>query len=301
MERNAAHRPVLRQEVLALLEPEGRRVQLDCTIGPGGHAEALLAAAPPEAILIGIDLDERNLRLSRERLSSLGSRVRLFQANFAELDVVLAEAGQSRADLILADLGVASGQLGDPDRGFSFLADGPLDMRFDRTATRTAADLVNDLGGAELADLIYEYGQERYSRRIARAVVAARTSKRIERTGELARIVASAYRAPAARARRGVHPARRTFQALRIAVNDELHNLDRLLAKLPEVLSPAGRAGIISFHSLEDRRVKNEFANVAAGRRVRVLTKGPLRPTREEIAGNPRSRSAKLRGIERIE
>jgi len=187
----------------------------------------------------------------------------------------------------------------DPARGMSFSADGPLDMRLDRRTARTAADLVNKLGEKELADLIYANGEERYSRRIAKAIVLARKAGRIERTGELARIVSGAYPAAARRSRRGVHPATRTFQALRIAVNDELGSLDRLLSLLPDVLAPLGRAGIISFHSLEDRRVKQAFAAWAAGGQAAILTRKPVTATDEEIQRNPRSRSAKLRVIER--
>jgi len=284
-----------------MLAPAGRRLLLDCTVGLGGHAEALLQAADPEATLLGVDVDEANLTRARRRLERFGERVRLFQANFSEADEVLAQAGQGSADLVLADLGVASSQLDDPQRGLSFRVDGPLDMRLDPRRTRDAADLVNGLGEKQLADLIYEFGEERYSRRIARAIVAARKGGRIERTTELARIVTGAMPAAVKRTRRGVHPATRTFQALRIAVNDEMASLDRLLEKLPELLGLGGRAGIISFHSLEDRRVKQAFAAWADTGRAKKLTRKPVTPAEDEMAANPRSRSAKLRGIERIE
>ena len=296
--REAGHRPVLRDEVLGLLQPAGRRVLLDCTIGPGGHAEALLEAAGDEARLIGIDLDVASLELAKERLSRFGGRVRLFEASFADVADVLSEAGARRADLLLADLGFASTQLADPSRGLSFQADGPLDMRLGRQRERTAADMANGLSEKDLADLIYTYGEERYSRRIARAIVAAREQKPIERTLELAEIISRALPPGAARARRGVHPATRTFQALRIAVNDELGNLERLLAQLPQVLEPGGRAGIICFHSLEDRRVKRAFAELAALGKARLLMRKPVTAKAEEIAANPRSRSAKLRAME---
>ena len=297
MDRGPAHRPVLPAETLQLLRPAGNDLILDCTVGAGCHAEALLSSAGTEARLIGMDLDESSLRLARGRLGSFGDRVRLFQANFAAVDEVLDEAGRLTVDVLLADLGVASTQLDDAGRGFSFQVDGPLDMRLDPLGGRTAADLVNDLPQDRLADLIYSLGQERYSRRIARAIVQARGRGRIDRTIELARIVERALPAPVRRTRRGAHPATRTFQALRIAVNDELGSLDTLLAKLPAVLAPGGRAGVISFHSLEDRRVKQAFAALGQAGQADVLTRKPITATEAEIAANPRSRSARLRGI----
>ena len=300
MERSPAHLPVLKGAVLELLSPAGRRVLLDCTVGLGGHAEALLEAAGQAAQLIGIDLDESNLLLAKDRLARFGGRVRLFQASFSDAREVLAEAGVAAADVVLADLGVSSNQLDDPGRGFCFSADGPLDMRMDRTTGRTAGELVNALGEKELADVIYEYGQERFSRRIARAIVTARGKEPIENTARLARIVAGAMPAPVRRTRKGVHPATRTFQALRIAVNDELGRLDSLLASLGDLLAPGGSAAIISFHSLEDRQVKHAFADMNQTGRFRLLTRKPITAAEDEIANNPRSRSAKLRGIERI-
>jgi len=299
MDRNAAHRPVLLAEVVDLLRPAGQELIVDCTVGLGGHAAELLSRAGRDARLIGIDLDASNLVRARERLKGFDG-VRLFEANFAEIDAVLAEAGRREADVIIADLGVASTHLDDPGRGFSFQADGPLDMRLDPEGDRTAADLVNSLGEAELADLIYGLGQERFSRRIARAIVAARKIGPIDRTEALARIVAGALPKAARQSRRGVHPATRTFQALRIAVNDELANLETLLAKLPDVLAPGGRAGVISFHSLEDGRVKRAFASMKSAGLGEVLTTRPIVAGPAETAVNPRSRSAKLRGIRRI-
>jgi 16S rRNA (cytosine1402-N4)-methyltransferase len=299
MDGGAAHEPVLREAVLELLRPAACRSLLDCTIGFGGHAEALLSAAPEGACLVGIDLDEGNLRRAKDRLSRFSSRVRLFRASFDQAPEVLSEAGQGPVDALLADLGVCSGQLADAERGFSYTADGPLDMRMDRSAGRTAADLVHELDERSLADVIYAYGEERYSRRIARAIVAARRHERIDRTLQLARIVAGALPRPAAASRRGIHPAARTFQALRIAVNDELGALERLLGALPELLAVDGRAAIISFHSLEDRRVKQAFAELAHAGAARRLTKKPLSPDAQEVEKNPRSRSGKLRGIER--
>ena len=300
MRRDPGHLPVLRTEVLEVLQPAGRRLLVDCTIGPGGHAEALLDAAGPDARLLGIDLDETQLKLARENLARFGRRVRLFHASFADISEVLGEAGERLADLLLVDLGVASNQLDQADRGLSFSADGPLDMRLDPGSPRTAADIVNRLSQDELADLIYTCGEERYSRRIARAIVTARKKNRIERTRELARIVAGAVPPAARKARRGVHPATRTFQAIRIAVNRELESLDALLELLPDVLAPGGRAGVISFHSLEDRRVKRCFARLAERHEATVLTRKPITAKADEIDRNPRSRSAKLRAIERI-
>jgi 16S rRNA (cytosine1402-N4)-methyltransferase len=303
---DAGHLPVLLDEVLELLAPacgeHGRtarkQVIIDCTVGLGGHAEAMLESAGDEVCLIGIDLDESNLLKTKERLSRFGRRVRLFQANFADLEDVMEEAGVASADVILADLGMSSTQVDDPSRGFSFQTDGPLDMRFGSEG-RTAAELVNTLGETELADVIYRYGQERHSRRIARAIVRARNRERIERTGELARIVAGAIpRKPGVRHK--IHPATRTFQALRIAVNGELDSLERLLEKIPGLMSVGGRAAIISFHSLEDRLVKRAFAEAVETGAYRLLNKKPITGGAVEIYRNPRSRSAKLRAVERI-
>jgi 16S rRNA (cytosine1402-N4)-methyltransferase len=295
---DAGHFPVLLEEVLELLAPALRRTVVDCTVGLGGHAAALLEATGEGTMLVGIDLDESNLLKTRRRLARFGARVRLFEANFADLEAVLAEVGVASADAVLADLGVASSQLEDPSRGFSFQVSGPLDMRMRRQGP-TAGDLVNTLGEAELVELIWRSGQDRYSRRIARAIVRARGRGGIERTDQLARIVAGAY-PPARGGRRRIHPATRTFQALRIAVNRELENLRGLLEKLPGLLSPGGRAAVISFHSLEDRLVKRAFQAAARCGTHRNLTPKPRTPSSEEIARNPRSRSAKLRAMERI-
>jgi len=292
------HVPVMMEEVLGLLRPASRLVMVDCTAGLGGHSEALLQSAPEAARAILIDLDEANLRRARQRLEGFGNRVRYFQANFGDVKDVLAAAGVSCVDCLLADLGVASSQLDDPERGLSFQASGPLDMRLDRTQGTTAATIVNTYGERELADLIYAYGEERLSRRIARAIVFARRTSPIDTTDRLADIVLSAVPAMARASRHGAHPATRTFQALRIAVNGELENLERLLSVLPDVLSPGGRAAIISFHSLEDRRVKQAFARMESGGGARLLTKRPLQAGESETRSNPRSRSAKLRGIE---
>ena len=293
------HVPVLADDVLELLRPERAKLIVDCTVGLGGHSRMLLERAPSDARLIGIDVDEANLQQARENLAEFGERVRLFQANFSQLTTVLDEADESSADAILADLGVASTQLDDAERGLSFQADGPLDMRLDPRLDETAEGLISRLSERELADLIYEYGQERYSRRVARAIVQQRKKERIATTGQLAEIVSRSLPRPARSTRRGVHPATRTFQALRIAVNDEMSVLQTLLDSLANALASGGRAAVISFHSLEDRPVKHTFNRLAADGAVEVLTKKPITPGPDEMARNPRSRSAKLRAIER--
>lgn len=294
---NAGHTPVLAEAVRSLLAPQGRSTLVDCTIGRGGHAEMLLQAAGPQARLVGLDVDEDNLRYVKERLGSYGRRVRLFHANFAQLGEVLDAADAPAPDLLLADLGFASTQMDDPERGLSFQQDGPLDMRLDRSMDRTAAELVNQLPEKELADVIYQFGEDRLSRRIARRIVTERQNEPIRTTARLAEIVRQAY--PPAQHHRGIHPATRTFQALRIAVNDELAALDTLLAELPRRLVVGGRAGIISFHSLEDRRVKRAFADWAGLGRAEVLARKPVSAEADEVAANPRSRSAKLRVVQR--
>jgi len=303
---DAGHLPVLLDEVLGLLVPAlrkgstgGERVIVDCTVGYGGHAEALLEASAGKAMLIGIDLDESALLKTKRRLARFGRRVRLFQANFTEVRAVMEEASVKSADAVLADLGVSSGQLQDASRGFSFSTDGPLDMRMDCSSGPTAAELVNTLGQKELADLIYTYGQERYSREIAAAIVRARKVAAITRTSELSEIITRVV-ARKSRVRWRIHPATRTFQALRIAVNRELDNLSKLLEVLGGLLCVGGRAAIISFHSLEDRLVKRGFSTMARSGTHRLLTKKPIRPSPNEVKANPRSRSARLRAIERI-
>ena len=300
MECNGVHLPVLPAEVLELLGPADGDLIVDCTVGAAGHSEAMLDAAGEQGRLIGIDLDEVSLAISKQKLERFGDRVRLFRASFSDIRDVLAEASVTSADVVLADLGLSSVQLDDPQRGFSFSFDGPLDMRINCREGMTAAQLIHDSSEKELADLIFQLGDERFSRRIAHAIVDKRKVEPIERTARLAEIVSRAIPAPAKRTRRGVHPATRTFMALRIAVNDEMGALDRLLEALPEVLSPGGRAGVISFHSLEDRRVKLAFREMKQAGIVKLLTKKPITASDQEIESNPRSRSAKLRVIQRL-
>ena len=297
-----SHRPVLLATAVELLRPGDARWMVDCTAGLGGHTEALLAAAPREACLIAIDQDAGSLRRLKRHLARFDAgapqRLRCFQCNFARIRQVLSQAGADGVDVLLADLGVSSSQLDDPGRGFSFLLDGPLDMRFDADGGGpTAAELVNRLGERELADLLYRNADERHSRRIARAIVSARRRRRIERTSRLAEIVTRAVGG-----RRGgrIHPATRAFQALRIAVNEELESLDQLLAALPDVLAPGGRAAVISFHSQEDRRVKRAFSAMKSAGLARIITPKPWVADDEEIKVNPRSRSAKLRCLQRV-
>ncbi len=279
------HVPVLADEVVRLLDPRPGETWVDCTTGAGGHARLVAERVGPAGRLIGLDQDETMLALARPRLDGLP--VTLVRANFDQLPEVLAGLGVEKVDGVLADLGFASDQVDDPARGLSFRDDGPLDMRLDPSAGQTAADLVNRLSEKALADVFWEYGEERHSRRVARRVVERRKEKPFETTGELAEVVRRSVPRSG-----GLDPATRVFQALRIAVNDELGSLDRLLAALPAVVRPGGRAGVISFHSLEDRRVKHAF------RRPEVwepVTKKPVEATAAETAANPRARSAQLR------
>lgn len=313
MDAARRHASVLLAEVLDALEPERGGLYVDCTLGMGGHAEALLDRGA-DARVIGIDRDAESLALASERLARFGDRFAPVHADYREIADVLAERAPGEpAAGILADLGISSHQLGDADRGFAFSTDAPLDMRMDRSRGETAADLVNDLDEEELANLIYEFGEERLSRRIARAICRERQREPIARTARLAEIVARASGVP--RHKQRIHPATRTFQALRIAVNRELDELDRFLGDAVAALrSPGGRVAIIAFHSLEDRIVKQAFkalsgqcscppglptCSCGARQVVRVLTRRPIVPADEEVESNPRSRSAKLRIAER--
>ncbi len=283
-----AHTTVLKDEAVAFLASKPKGTFVDATLGGGGHAEALLEAVQ-DCTVIGIDRDENALQAASERLSRFGQRVRLLHGPFGDIDRLLAEAALAPVDGILADLGISSAQLADPERGMSFRADGPLDMRMDRSAGETAFDLIQRLDQDELANVIYRYGEERRSRRVARCIKLALADDRLHTTLDLRRAVVRAV-GPARVG--GVDPATRTFQALRIAVNSELEQLAKLLDVAPTLLVPSGVLVIISFHSLEERMAKRAFQN----REVwDPLTKKPLCAGTEELSSNPRARSAKLR------
>ncbi len=278
-----------------MLQPKPGGRYLDATVGLGGHAEDILQASAPGGTLLGLDRDSEVLALARQRLEPYGARVMLIPARYEEL-ADLPGIGTAY-DGILFDLGASSPQLDSAERGFSFAREGPLDMRMDRSTGQTAADLVNRLSERHLADLIFRWGEERWSRRIARAIVAARQRRPIRTTTEMATLVAGAI--PRRAWPRQIHPATRTFQALRIAVNDELTGLGPALESAVGLLCPGGRVAAISFHSLEDRIVKQSWRRLESGRRARVLTRRPITPGQAEVADNPRARSAKLRAVER--
>ena len=286
------HEPVLRAETVELLDPAGRGLVVDCTVGTGGHAAALLEAGA--ARVLGLDRDADVLPLARRRLAAWEGRVDLVHADYRSLEDVLDGLGVERVDGALADLGCSSLQLETEGRGFSFRRDDPLDMRMDRTAGRTLADLLAEATPEGLADVIFQYGEERRSRRIARAIVAAWTGAGIRTTAELAAVVRRAARYPG---RSRIDPATRTFQALRIWVNRELDGLDAFLRSAVGRLAEGARLAVISFHSLEDRIVKHTLREIERGGELalRILTRKPVRPSGDEVARNPRARSARLR------
>jgi 16S rRNA (cytosine1402-N4)-methyltransferase len=296
------HRPVLLEEVLAHLRPGPGEVVVDCTIGWAGHALELLRRAGPEGRLIGLDLDADNLAKARERLLAVGFPFSLHHGNFAGLPALLAAEGLMTVDVLVADLGMSSMQVDDAERGFSYVRDGPLDMRMDRSRGRTAAQLLATLPEEELRQALVELGDEPEAERIAAAIVAARRERLLERTGDLTQLLMATtrparepWRLHPARNRWDLHPAARTFQALRILVNRELANLQQLLRVLPGCLKPGGRAGIISFHSGEDRLVKAAFRGGLQAGAFRQVSPEPVRASWAERQANPRARSAKLR------
>jgi 16S rRNA (cytosine1402-N4)-methyltransferase len=287
------HVSVLPVEVLALLEPAPGQVIVDATVGAGGHTRLLAERLTPGGRLIGLDCDAAMLELARPRLGGLP--VTLVQAPFSRLRQVLDEQDIAAVDGVLADLGFCSDQMDDPQRGLSFAQTGPLDMRLDPAMGEPASDLLRRLSERDLADLIYRYGEERYSRRIARKIVEVRRRAPLETTEELAELVRRCVPRPprsANRRRPPIDPATRVFQALRIAVNDELGELESLLKALPACVRPGGRVAVISFHSLEDRLVKTAFRDRSVWE---ALTRKPVQAGEEEVKGNPRARSAKLR------
>ena len=306
-----AHVSVMVREVIELLRPEPQKRYLDGTLGGGGHTEAILTHSSPDGEVLGLDLDDIALAAAAERLSRFESRLTMRQANFADARSILSEIGWRSVDGIVLDLGVSSHQLDAPERGFSFRSRAELDMRMDRRQSLNAYEIVNTFPVPELQRILRDYGEEPQARRIALALAAARTSTAIRTTEELAQIVARVK----GQRQRDHHPATQTFQALRIAVNRELGNLAGFLRDGYDLLSPGGRMVIISFHSLEDRLVKNALrkwnrdclcpprtptCQCGWSRKVKMLTKKPLCPSPNEVKDNPRARSAKLRAVERI-
>ena len=307
------HLSVLPDEVIQFLNPRQGGIYLDGTLGGGGHAGLILERCIPDGMLIGMDQDQEALRAAGRRLADYGTALLLVHANFGELEQHLDRLGVPALDGLILDLGVSSHQLDSAGRGFSFQQDAPLDMRMDTSRGETAADLLNDLPEQELERIIKEYGEERWAKRIAAFIVRARQESAIETTMQLVDIVKGAV--PKAKWEERIHPATRTFQAIRIAVNRELESLEKGLRAAMDRLKPGGRGVVISFHSLEDRIVKHIFREYAAGctcprnfpvcacnntPRVRVLTGKPVTATMQEIEANARSRSAKLRAVERL-
>jgi len=306
------HKAVLLSEAIVLLAPQPGKIYVDGTLGAGGHAAEILNRSEPDGVLIGLDQDADAVERCRMNLAEYGNRAIIRQANYRDLPVVLTRLHFNTVDGVLLDLGVSSFHLKTPERGFSFLMDGPLDMRMDRSRPLTAADLVNSLSRDELANIIRTYGEERMAGKIAGAIEKARTRRPITSTVQLAEIVSSVF---PPFSHRHIHPATLTFQALRIAVNDELDALRDGISRITNVLKPGGRFVIITFHSLEDRIVKQAFVSFAkgcicppkipvcsCGRKpvIRVLTKKPILPGLDEVKRNPAARSAKLRAAERL-
>lgn len=307
-----AHQSVLLDEVIAGLNLKPQGVYVDCTLGGGGHTLALLQSQP-DCTVIGIDQDPQALAAAQQRLAQFGARVRYVRGNFRNLDAILTAQGIAEVDGILMDIGVSSPQLDQKERGFSYQQDARLDMRMDPTNPTTAHDLVNKLPRQELTKIIREYGEERWASRIAEFIDKYRQQQPIHTTGQLVSIIKAAI--PKNARREGPHPAKRTFQALRIAVNDELGALAEALDKAVQHLKPLGRLCVITFHSLEDRLVKNSFKKFAdpcscppglpvcvCGNAplVKIITRKPVEASEEELAVNPRARSAKLRVCERL-
>ncbi|MGI8544921.1 MAG: 16S rRNA (cytosine(1402)-N(4))-methyltransferase RsmH [Aridibacter sp.] len=307
------HKSVLLAESIEFIEPSGKKNIVDVTLGLGGHTEAILSVSE-KINVFGIDQDIEAIEFAKKRLDKFGSRIKILQANFSEIKQVLKEAGIEEVDGIIADLGVSSLQFDSPERGFSFRFDAPLDMRMDKNSeTETAAELLAGLSEEEIANLIYEYGEERFSRRIARRIVERRKmGNPIETTFELAELVKSSVK----RSRKDkIHPATKTFQALRIAVNSELEILETFLRESVDLLNAEGRLVVITFHSLEDRIVKRTMQNLSgrcfcppkfpkcvcgAVKKIEILTRKPIIPSEQEQRENPRSRSAKLRACRKI-
>lgn len=305
------HQPVMPVEALAALDAGKGGLFVDATLGLGGHTELILQASPQSRV-IGIDRDAEAIAIAKERLSEFGERFEAVKSDYRQIKTVLGELEIQSVAGVLADLGVSSFQFDEAERGFSFKSDSPLDMRMDRSEGLTAADLVNSLSERELADLIFEFGEERSSRRIARLIVAERAKAAIKTTAQLASLVVKAVNQPG---HWRIHPATKTFQALRIAVNRELDDLDQFVADAVDRLAVGGRLVVITFHSLEDRIIKQALkfqsghcvcpqsqpvCQCGATKRVEVLTRKAIQPTEAEIAANPRARSAKLRACQKL-
>lgn len=308
-----AHVPVLKAEVLGLLLPAARGgVLVDCTLGGGGHAEAFLEA-DSDLIVVGLDRDDEALAAVAGRLGRFSDRLRPIKSNFADIEEVLRQAGIQSVSAVLYDLGVSSHQLDRPGRGFQYRSGSPLDMRMDTSSPVRAADIVNEYSQKDLASVIARFGEERFASRVASAIVRRRAKQEFEDAGDLAEVIKEAI--PAATRRTGPHPARRTFQALRIEVNQELESLERSLDDSIRLLSTGGRVAAISYHSLEDRIVKRRFQAASRGctcprdlpvcvcgkeAEMRVLTKKAIRPSPQESQSNPRSDSGRLRAAEKL-
>ncbi|MHC4310111.1 MAG: 16S rRNA (cytosine(1402)-N(4))-methyltransferase RsmH [Planctomycetota bacterium] len=288
------HIPVLAETLAEQIQLPPDGIMVDATTGQGGHSYLFGKTLGPEGVIVGLDVDKNSIQRAQFILKGLSCKV-IFQSNFSRIIEAVQGQGIEKVDFILADLGLCSAQLADSRMGLSFLQDMPLDMRIDKRIKRTAADIVNKADEETLADLIYEFGQDRASRRIARFIVRERKSGPITTTGQLSKIVCRALGKAGQGHRRRIHPATRTFQALRIAVNDELENLKRLLESSPGLLNKKGYIAVISYHSLEDRLVKYNFKQNEKDSIYRLITKKPIVPTREEISENRRARSAKLR------
>jgi len=285
------------REIVSLMRPDSKGTYVDATLGEGGHASALLEVAGPGGRVLGFDRDPEIVEAARARLAGFGVRCLVQQGDYRDLAGRLAALGIEQVSGIVIDLGLSSYHLDRADRGFSFRFDGPLDMRFDRTRGETAADLLGRLSESELCRLLQSEGEERWARRIARAIVRQRASAPMTTTGQLAALIERAVPTPARYGR--IHPATRTFQALRIAVNRELEGLAPALVEAVGLLAPGGTLCVLTYQSSEDRVVKHQFKALAAAAQVELLTKRPLRPAADEVADNPRARSAKLRAVRR--
>ncbi|MCH3951493.1 MAG: 16S rRNA (cytosine(1402)-N(4))-methyltransferase RsmH [Acidaminococcus sp.] len=308
---NFVHKSVLLNESVNWIVGDPSGIYVDCTLGGAGHSHAIAERLQPDGLLIGIDQDEDAIAAATERLKDVPCRVKIVHDNFRNLGAILDGMGIAEADGIFFDLGVSSYQLDTPERGFSYMQDGPLDMRMNQEAKLTAADVVNHYKEDDLADVIYKYGEERWSRRIAQFIVAARKKKPLTRTSELVSVIKAAI--PKGAREGGPHPAKRTFQAIRIEVNDELKILDSTMETAVHHLKKGGRIGVITFHSLEDRIIKQSFKRMArgcicppelpvcvCGHKPELKKQKEFVPTEEELAENPRARSARLRGAQKI-